>query len=53
MKKPKFTPTANPAMAEAMRHIRASGAAGFHGDKRERRVRTRAARRAAVLREWA
>lgn len=53
VKKVKFTPTANPAMAEAMRQIRASGAAGTHGDKRDRRSRTRAARRARALKDFA
>ena len=38
-----FTPTANPAYAEAMRGLRASGAAGTHQDKRTRRANTRSA----------
>lgn len=37
----KYKPTANPAMAEAMREIRRSGASGTHLDKRTRRQRTR------------
>jgi hypothetical protein len=52
-KQKKYIRTANPAMAEAMRGLRSSGAAGTHADKRERRARTRAARRERVLREWA
>jgi hypothetical protein len=37
----KYRPTANPAMAEAMREIRRSNASGTHLDKRTRRQRTR------------
>lgn len=37
----KYKPTANPAMAEAMRELRRSGASGTHLDKRTRRNRTR------------
>lgn len=44
-----FRPVSNPAMAEGMRQLRSSGAAGFHLDKRERRRRGRNdARRAAI-----
>jgi hypothetical protein len=37
----KYKPTANPAMAEAMREIRRSNASGTHLDRRTRRQRTR------------
>lgn len=44
-----WEPVANPDLADAMRELRRSSAAGPHGDRRTKRLRDRAAiRRAAV-----
>ena len=50
-KQKRYTRTANPDMAEAMRQKRRSGAAGFHGDRRTKRQRDRSARRRAAIRD--
>lgn len=42
----------NKARVKAVLNLRRSGAAGAHGDRRTKRVRTRAARKAAALKEW-
>jgi len=48
----KYKGTANPAYAAGMREIRRSGAAGTHGDRRTKRLRTRANVKRAALRDW-
>lgn len=48
---PKHQPAANPEMHRAMVGKRTSNAAGTHRDKRDRRARTRAARKDRALRE--
>lgn len=57
MSKPKVTireavGQANAALAQAMVEKRRSGAAGTHADRRTKRNRTRAARRATALKGW-
>ena len=42
----------NKDYAVAMVELRRSGAAGKHADKRTKRMKTRAARKSAALREW-
>ncbi len=42
----------NKARVTAVQNLRRSGAAGTHGDRRTKRLRTRAARKAAAVREW-
>jgi len=42
---------ANPALAAGLHALRSSGAAGAHGDKRDRRARTRSASKARAIRE--
>ena len=42
----------NAARVAAVQGLRRSGAAGKHLDRRTKRVRTRAARKAAALKEW-
>lgn len=37
---------------QAVQDRRRSNAAGAHGDRRTKRLRTRAARKAAALKEW-
>lgn len=44
--------TGNKARVEAVQNLRRSGAAGTHGDRRTKRLRTRAARKAAAVKEW-
>jgi hypothetical protein len=41
----------NKARVAAVQNLRRSGAAGTHGDRRTKRLRTRAARRAAAIKE--
>ena len=43
--------TANPAYAQAIAELRRSGAAGTHGDKRDKRSRTRGAKLRRALTE--
>jgi len=43
--------TANPDMARAMVNLRASGAAGPHGDRRTKRNRDRGTRKRAAIRD--
>lgn len=43
---------ANPEMYQAMLGKRTSGAAGYHGDKRLKRLRTRGAQRRAALADY-
>lgn len=47
----KHKPTANPALAEGMRQLRRSSAAGTHGDRRTKRNRDRAAKRRNAIRD--
>ena len=47
---PRHEPVANPALAEGMRMLARSGAAGAH-DSRPRRERTRAAAKRAAIRQ--
>jgi len=42
----------NPARAQAAHERRRSNAAGTHGDRRLKRLRSRSAARSAALREW-
>lgn len=43
--------TGNAARTAHVQGLRRSGAAGKHGDRRTKRLRTRAARKAAALRD--
>lgn len=43
----------NPDLARAMAEKRRSNAAGKHGDRRTKRIRTRGAQRARAIREFA
>ena len=47
----KHKPAANPEMHRAMMGKRTSNAAGTHRDRRDRRARTRAARKRRALRD--
>lgn len=44
-------PGANPELAAAMRGKRTSNAAGKHGDRRLKRLRSRAAKRARAIQD--
>ncbi len=40
------------AQVHKTQNLRRSGAAGVHGDRRTKRVRTRAAQKSRALRDW-
>lgn len=48
----KYQPHANPVLAEAMRELRRSNAAGTHADRRTRRNRSRSAQRTNSIKEY-
>jgi len=47
----KFRRSANPEYAKAIREIRRSNASGIHADKRDKRARTRQAKRDKAIQE--
>ena len=44
-------PTANPRYAREIHGLRSSNASGTHADRRTKRVRSRAAKKAAAIRD--
>jgi len=52
MKSTRYRNTANPEAARIARELARSGAAGTHLDKRQKRKRTRQAKRSAALLDY-